>query len=728
MALNKRSLGSLALVLGLGCVLAMIGRWMLFTTFMIYDDEGYVLYSLRNYIVHGDLYTRVYSQYGPFFYNFYDMLQRVLPLEYDNVSGRWITLINWMTTVGASGLLVWRYSRSLTHTLFVMGMTFFCLWVMVSEPIHPGGLLTALVALGTVIGAIMIERERPMSFAVSGALIGIALLLTKINVGVFFLTSVGGWMLINSAYKATGRLYAKWLVALGCALLPFLLMQSLWGSTSTRIFALIVATSALSLVMLLNQSRRPEHSSATWIGLIGVGTAWAFLIGLLTWMRGTGWIELVQGVILNPLKHPGVYSLPLVWKAASLPLAIGSFALALWLYTRKTYPASVSTVIAGLRFVILVFFLMAGQVSMGRFGQLYGIPLIWLLVVPLTPDAITGRDRARLWIGWVLVFQSLHAYPVAGSQINWGTFLFPALLGMGVYEALVYIKKLQPTLGRGLAILSGATMMIHLVSLTYNVGKTSAGHYYESPSLKLHGAEQVRMSNDFTDTLQIISGNLKLYANTLFSFPGLYSMNIWTGKPTPTLENATHWFTLLTLPQQQAIIDRLEADPNACVVVQCMIVDFLEMNGFSTKSLLRDYLVREFTPALKLDGYAIWIHKHRTIQLINIISIQQIGPGPRIRLEGIVPIGTETIGRIDLLNYETDPRVIQLIDTHASTTNFTSTPFVPSDIPPSSVAPGDLMRFTVEFTGAFNHLNPHDAFAILKSTDGRELARLRFAH
>ena len=727
MALNNRSLGALSLLLGSGVVLAVIGRWLLFTTFMIYDDEGYVLYSLRNYVAHGDLYARVYSQYGPFFYNLYDTLQRVLPLEYDNVSGRWITLVNWLAAAGAGSLLAWRYSRSSVYALFTLGMTFFCLWVMQSEPMHPGSLLTALVAIGAVVGAIAIEREKPVAFAVSGALVSVALFLTKINVGVFFLVAAGGWLLVNTAIGRDKKL-SSWLVALGCAALPFLLMRSLWEETWVRTFALIVTTSSLALVLVLHRSRRDEHSVRTWGWFIGCSAIWALGIGALTCLRGTGLTDLIHGVVLGPLKHPGVYSLPMTWRPASTPLAVVSFAFALWFYTRDTRPAWSSTLIAALRFGILGWFLFSGQVLMGRFCELYGLPLLWLLVTPLQPGEITNRDRARIWAGWVLVFQSLHAYPVAGSQINWGTGLFPAVLAMSVYEAAAYFQTLRPALRRWLITGVGALLLVPLAWITFTVGKTCHAQYYERAPLGLHGAEEVRMTEDFTDTLHIITRNLQLHAGTLFSFPGLYSMNIWTGKPTPTLANATHWFTLLSSAEQQAIIDRLQADSNACVIVQRMVVDFLEMNGFSTKSPLRDYLMQEFTPALKLDGYAIWIHKQRTIDPINIVSIQQIGPGPRIRLEGIAPIGEETIDRIELLNYETKPRVIQLIDAHVSATTFTTTPLVPGNIPPSSGPTGGLVRFNAEFTGAFNHLNPHDAFIILKTADGRELARLRFAH
>jgi hypothetical protein len=47
---------------------------VIFSAFMFYDDEGYVLLSLRNFAEHGHLYGEVYSQYGPFPYFFYYLL------------------------------------------------------------------------------------------------------------------------------------------------------------------------------------------------------------------------------------------------------------------------------------------------------------------------------------------------------------------------------------------------------------------------------------------------------------------------------------------------------------------------------------------------------------------------------------------------------------------------------------------------------------------------------
>ena len=39
----------------------------------------------------------------------------------------------------------------------------------------------------------------------------------------------------------------------------------------------------------------------------------------------------------------------------------------------------------------------------------------------------------------------------------------------------------------------------------------------------------------------------------------MFSFNLWTGLPSPTSANVTHWFTLLTEAEQQAIRDAVLA-------------------------------------------------------------------------------------------------------------------------------------------------------------------------
>jgi hypothetical protein len=714
--------------------LAVVGYWLLFTTFMFYDDEGYVLWSLRNYIAHGGLYSHVYSQYGPFYYEFHDLLRRLIPLEYDNVSGRWITLVNWLLASGAGGILAWRHTRSVVCTLFGTSITFLYLWILVSEPMHPGGLLTSLVMIGAIAGAIAIERKRPMAFAVGAALIGIALVLTKINVGVFFVISAAGWMLIRTCSGSARRLSVG-LMAMACVLLPSLLMHSLWPAAAwVRMFAFVVTTSALGLLMLSDKNPRPEYTGKTWTVFFGVALIWAFLICGLCWMRGTDINALIQGVILAPLRQPSVYCPPITWGGGSGALAIGSLGLAAFVYIRDGRLPWIYSAIAVLRLIAGAWFLgyalSHGPLAMPDFVLSYGLPLTWLMVCRLDPGPGTNRDHARLWIGWVLVFQTLHAYPVAGSQLSWGTCLFPAVLVMGLHDALAHLKNRHATAGRWLAVGGGAALLVSAGTMLTDVGKMGAARYRQSQPLGLRGAEQLRLTDSVSDTLHILDANLRLHSGVLFSFPGLYSFNIWTGKPAPTLANATHWFTLLNASQQQAIIEKLEADPRACIVVQQLVLDFLKDKGFSTRSPLQDYLAREFTPALTLDGYAIWTHKNRRIAPINMVNMWQTGPGLRLKIEGVAPVGGQTIARIELHNYEGSPVVIQAFDLNPSSA-FSAIPIQPDGQTMTDGAPavtGGLVRFTLDFKAVFDHHNPKETFVLLKAADGRVLGRLRFPY
>lgn len=58
-----------------------------FTGFMPYDDEGYVLVTLRSFITGQPLYDRVFTQYGPFYFEFFGLLG-ALGVPFDHDSGR----------------------------------------------------------------------------------------------------------------------------------------------------------------------------------------------------------------------------------------------------------------------------------------------------------------------------------------------------------------------------------------------------------------------------------------------------------------------------------------------------------------------------------------------------------------------------------------------------------------------------------------------------------------
>jgi hypothetical protein len=115
----------------LGAIVSVAAVGLLCSTFMMYDDEGYVLFSLQAFVDGGGLYERVYSQYGPFFYLFHQVLHAV-GLEFTNDGARILTLFNWLAASGLCGAIAWRLTRSTAATAFAIGGVFLHLWTLIN--------------------------------------------------------------------------------------------------------------------------------------------------------------------------------------------------------------------------------------------------------------------------------------------------------------------------------------------------------------------------------------------------------------------------------------------------------------------------------------------------------------------------------------------------------------------------------------------------------------------
>src|SRR6266436_2568487 len=79
-----------------GCAL-----FLLRSRFMWYDDEGFMLMTLREYLEGRPLYTGIYTEYGPFYYVVIGGLLSVARWPVSHDVGRWLTLGCWLATAGA---------------------------------------------------------------------------------------------------------------------------------------------------------------------------------------------------------------------------------------------------------------------------------------------------------------------------------------------------------------------------------------------------------------------------------------------------------------------------------------------------------------------------------------------------------------------------------------------------------------------------------------------------
>ncbi len=74
----------------------------------------------------------------------------------------------------------------------------------------------------------------------------------------------------------------------------------------------------------------------------------------------------------------------------------------------------------------------------------------------------------------------------------------------------------------------------------------------------------------------------------------MYSYNLWSGVPTPTGRNATHWFWLLDATAQGEIVDRLRAAPRTAVITSTALDEFLGKINISMKGPLQSFFLEHY--------------------------------------------------------------------------------------------------------------------------------------
>jgi hypothetical protein len=184
----------------------------------------------------------------------------------------------------------------------------------------------------------------------------------------------------------------------------------------------------------------------------------------------------------------------------------------------------------------------------------------------------------------------------------WATFLLLPLFASGLSDAATHLARRldRPRLATAVALvaLGAAGWQANLLL------RQGWERWNGSDPLNLPGAESVRPPENIRYALRILTANAALHTDVLFSRPGMFSFNLWSGVPTPTLSNATHWFWLLSPDAQQAIVARLQAQPRSAVISSRSLIDFLrnEMNMTITGPL-NDYIRKHYRPLFSVSGY-----------------------------------------------------------------------------------------------------------------------------
>jgi hypothetical protein len=633
---------------------AAVAFFQIFSQFQFYDDEGYVMLSVQSYLDGHVLYDEVYTQYGPFYFQFKSVWHAITgwPVSHDMV--RLTTIIVWLSAVLLSSLASFRTTKSLVIASAVYLLTFVVLGRIIFEPGHPqelAALLMAALAYSSTLATS--ARKTSCVFVCFGALVA-ALSLTKINIGLYAGLALAGAMLSFSSLVRV-RQAASWAFIGIAAILPACLMRTHLGVPWGQNYAAVSTCAILAALIVVLFGGRTGTISWKLVAIAGASfVATGTVVLLVALYNGTSPAGLFHGVVGQHLAFAADFSLPADISFIAVPLAICSFVVAIGYCLDQCqliripvrYAAALNAAGAIAR-VVLVVFICGAAYKGARLSLLtFAGPWIWLALVNPAPTKLSFENILFRRIGVLLVvFEGLQAYPMAGSQLSVATFLAIPVASLCCWDLWRQFQHHKLNVPYGFATAAKVAIYANIAFVWVWLGVDKQYAYLRRTPLNLPGAHWLRLREAQAADIRGVALNLREHGDTFYSAPGMNSFYFWSELKPPTHLNATIWTGLLNENQQSATVAQLERYPRALLVQFGNNVDTIHPDW--ERKPLSQYFKDRFHPLAQIGLYQLLGDRDRQ-QSTPLIEVGAIVPARTLvasrPLDGnIAPVGPPDI-------------------------------------------------------------------------------------
>jgi hypothetical protein len=424
---------------------------------------------------------------------------------------------------------------------------------------------------------------------------------------------------------ASGRRWMANAVTAAGALLPFVLMARDLDQPWARAYALLGALGTLGVALVLASERGAPPLAGRRLAGLGAGAlAAGAAIVLVVVGSGTSWKALVEAVLVAPMRQASALTLQPEVPDLALPVVVLLFAgcvFVLWRARRTVDPsverADLAAALARLAAALALVLSVIGALAPHWPAGFWLAGLAWIAARrPRGVDDPPELAAMRRFVPPLAVLQVLHAYPVAGSQVSWGSFLLVLVAfvcGLDGVRQLVAWERSRgaPILGarpwRGRA--AGSVLLALVAGIFVSPLAGLWRLHRELPSLDLPGASLLHVTPGQRKELHELVEKLRAGCETFVTLPGLNSLYLWAEREPPTGFNATTWMFLFDAALQQRIVARLETIERLCLVRHPALADSWARRRPMPALPLLDYLQTHFVLEEPVGSYELWVRK-----------------------------------------------------------------------------------------------------------------------
>lgn len=614
-------------------LIAVIAAYFaIFNKFATYDDEGTLLITLKSF-VHGDpLYKEIWSVYGPFYYELFGGFFKLFGITISADAGRSIVIVLWVGTSLLVGITGQKLTGRLAIGLVAMISAFAALFILTAEPMHPQGLCVVLLASIVLVAVLGGKRRSLLTGAGFGALLA-ALLLTKINLGIFAIAAfaLAAVLTVEPLHR---RGWLRWLVIIGFLAIPAVVLERDFKLSWVREFLLLETFTMIAVLIasrpLWPAPREDDDGSMRWI-LAAIGGFIVAFVVILAIIVATGPSpkDVYDGTVKDAFGIrdvlTGTFTFPV---NAAVEWGIGAIvgaALAprLHLSGEDGKPSIWPGILrAGAGLTIL--FSVASIAPIG-FNPAAGNPVVWAMVfswVAVLPPSgrlePPHRRMLRVFIPLLALAESLQVYPVPGSQVGIAAFSFAIVGAICLNDSITELRAWSAARGSTslsnygavIGVLSVALPTLFVLNALILPGATNAYQYRSEKKIGLPGAELIHVPAEQAEQYeQLVRLIHEHKCTTLVGYPSINAFYFWSEleAPRPTLPNA--WVYALNEEQQAQALRELKASPRPCAIRnEGIAAAYLKGLPPPDKPLV-NYVLNEFEPAYEVGEYIFELPK-----------------------------------------------------------------------------------------------------------------------